>query len=403
MRARSVLRLYADAFHGLPAVVWQLSIGLLINRAGTMVLPFLSLYLVRELGWPTGDAAVVLFAFGLGSMAGSYVGGVLSDRWETTRLQITSLAASGAVFLALTQLHSLATMTLGVFVAGAVSDAFRPACMTAVIEASTPAIQARALGLVRLAANAGMAIGPAMGGLLAGIDYAWIFVGEAVTCWLAAVWLWRRLRGYETAHRDAKTKHGTHRRSLWTDGPLLALLALIFVSALVLFQVFNSLPLYLTSDYGLNEIQVGLVFAFNALLIMLFEMILIKLTEHRDPTLIMGFGLFLLCAGFGLMPFGRGLAYAALTVVVWTVGEMLALPFANVLVARRAGPGRVGEAMGMYMVMFSVAGLVAPIGLPVLDRFGGDVLWTVAGLLGIPVWILTAALARTLRERPPAR
>ncbi len=401
MRLRYVRQLYADAFRDLPAAVWQLSIGLLINRAGTMVMPFLSLYLVRELGWPTTDAAVVLFAFGLGSMVGSYAGGALSDRWNPIRVQIGSLVASGAVFLSLTQLHSLVTLTLGVLVAGAVNDAFRPACMTAAIEASPPPIQARALGLIRLAANAGMGIGPAVGGLLAGIDYVWIFVGEAVTCWLAAVWLWRRLRGYESTRHDPRAKDGTHRRSLWTDGPLLALLALIFVAVLVLFQVFNSFPLYLTSDYGLNEVQVGLIFAFNAALIVVFEMILIKLMEHRAPALTMGFGLFLLCAGFGLMPLGRGLAFAALTVVVWTVGEMLALPFANVLVARRAGPGRVGEAMGMYMVMFSVAFLVAPVGLPVLDRFGGDVLWTVAGLLGIPIWIFTVMLAPSLREPAP--
>ena len=115
MRQAFVLRLYADAFRGLPTVVWQLSIGLLINRAGTMVLPFLSLYLVRELGWKTADAATVLFAFGLGSVAGSYAGGVLCGRWDPVRIQVGSLVTSGAAFLALSQLQSLVTMTLGVY------------------------------------------------------------------------------------------------------------------------------------------------------------------------------------------------------------------------------------------------------------------------------------------------
>ena len=399
---RTLATLYADAFRGLPPVVWRLSAGLFVNRAGTMVLPFLSLYLVRELGYETAAAGAVLFAFGLGSIAGSYLGGAISGRAGTVRVQILSLVLAGASFLALVPLRSVAAMAVGVFVAGGVSDAYRPACMTAVIEASPPELRARALGLVRLAANAGMAIGPAAGGLLAAIDYRWIFVGEAATCWLAAAWLWRSLRGRELVAPETGDAAAERGPSPWTDGPFLALVALVFLVALVLFQLFSTFPLYLTSEYGLDERQVGLVFALNAGLIVVFEMLLIKYMERRDPTLVVGCGMFLMCAGFGLLPFGRGLAYAALTVVVWTVGEMLALPFSNALVAQRAGAGRAGEAMGIYVSMFSVAVVVAPpLGLWVLERFGGDVLWTAAGLIGVPAWLLTAALAPALRR--PAR
>lgn len=401
---RNLGRLYADAFRGLPAVVWRLSAGLLINRAGTMVLPFLSLYLVRELGYETSAAGLVLLAFGLGSMVGSYLGGAISGRVGTVRVQIASLALAGVGFLLLVQLRSVAAMALGVFAVGAISDAFRPACLASVVEAAPAALRTRALGLVRLAANAGMAIGPAAGGLLAEIDYRFIFVGEAATCWLAGLWLWRSLRGHEIQQPEVRAAAGQARGpSVWTDGPFIALLLLIFPTVLVLFQVFSTLPLYLTSEYALSERQVGLVFALNATLIVAFEMVVIKLLERRDPALVLGFGMFLMCAGFGLLPFGRGMAYAALTVVVWTVGEMLALPFSNALVAQRAGAGRAGEAMGLYTAMFSVAVVVAPpLGLWVLERFGGDVLWVACGLVGIPAWVLTAVLARTLR-RPPAR
>ena len=186
---------------------------------------------------------------------------------------------------------------------------------------------------------------------------------------------------------------------MWTDGPFIALLLLVFPTILVLFQVFSTMPLYLTSVYAFDERQVGLVFALNATLIVALEMVVIKLLERRDPALVLGVGMFLLCAGFGLLPFGRGMAYAMFTVVVWTVGEMLALPFSNALVAQRAGPGRTGEAMGIYTAMYSVAVVVAPpLGLWVLERFGGDVLWIACGLVGVPAWILTAALARTLRR-----
>ncbi len=396
---RSLATFYIDAFRGLPPMVWRLAAGLLVNRAGTMVLPFLGLYLVRELGFSTGATSMVLFAFGLGSVAGSYIGGVASGRWGTTKVQVGSLGLAGAGFLALGQVSSAAAMTVGVFLIGAISDAYRPACMTAAVEAAPPETQARCLGLMRLAANSGMAIGPALGGWLATIDYGLIFVGEAVTCWAAAVWLYGNLRDHTKPSRDVSEEPVGVGGSLWRDGQFLSLLGLIFLAALVLFQVFSSLPLYLATDYGLNEGQLGFVFAFNALLIVVFEMVLIKGLEKRDPVLVLGFGLFLMCAGFGLLPLGDSLLFAAVSVTVWTLGEMLAFPFSNVLVAKIAGPNRIGQAMGMYMGVFSIGTVVAPVvGLYTLDHFGGNVLWAGAGLLGIPVWILTVVLARSLRR-----
>jgi len=389
---RAIGQLYADAFRGLPAPVWRLSIGLFVNRAGTMVLPFLSLYLVRELGFDAGAASTALAAFGLGSVAGSYAGGVIAGRVGTLQVQIWSLVLAGAGFLLVSQLRGFLALTAGMFLVSAIGDGYRPACITAIVEASTPELRPRAMGLMRLAANAGIAVGPAVGGLLAGIDYAWIFVGEAVTCWAAAAWLSFSMRG-ETPSAIERPAPGTGAGSLWRDPRFLALLALVLVLALVLYQVFATLPLYLTSVYGLNETQVGLIFALNAALIVVFEMVLIKHLERRRPEVVMGLGMFLMCAGFGLLPFGSGMAYAALTVAVWTVGEMLSLPFSNVLVAEYAGAGRAGTAIGMYSAVFSVALILAPVvGLGVLERFGGDVLWTACGLVGVPLWILCAAL-----------
>jgi predicted MFS family arabinose efflux permease len=398
-----ILRLYAEAFRGLPPMVWRLSIGLFVNRAGTMVLPFLSLYLVRELGFSTGEASLILLSFGLGSVTGAYLGGVAAGHFGPLHVQVASLAASGAGFLVLGQLRSFAALVAGMFVVSAISDAFRPACMTAIIEASPGAVRVRSMGLMRLAANAGMALGPAAGGFLASLDYGWIFAGDAVTCGLAALYLSRAVDGGSAAARRSAAAATAVARSLWRDGPFLALLGLLLLATLVLFQIFNTLPLYLSEAYRFDERQIGLIFALNALLIVVFEMLLIKALEHQPPARLVGVGMFLLCAGFGLMPLGSTAAFAILTLVVWTLGEMLMIPFANVLVAERAGTGGSGAAMGMYAAMYSVALILAPVvGLGVYERWGGDVLWTAAGLLGIPLWALTALLARTgERSAPP--
>jgi len=399
---RRIGRAYAEAFRGLPAAVWKLSIGLAINRAGTMVLPFLSLYLVERLALPARTASAVLVAFGLGSVVGSYVGGDLCGRIGPVRVQRWSLLLAGFAYLAIGQVRSPPALIATVFVASLVADAYRPACMAAAVECAPPALHPRALGLVRLAANLGMAIGPAVGGFLAAIDYAWLFVGDAATCWAAGLWLLASMRRIGPVAHDAARRSAERRRALLADGPFRGLLAVAFVLATTFFQVFYVLPLYLKQAIGLDESRVGLVFASNALLIAVTEMVLIRRLEHRDPARLLAVGIALVCAGLAATSLAVGLASVLVTVAVWTVGEMLSLPFSNVLIARRGGEGGAGPAMGLYTAMFSIASIAAPaIGLFVYDRIGPDALWTGVGLVGVPLVAYTLWLAPRLRGPAP--
>lgn len=399
---RSIGRLYGEAFRGLPAPVWKLSLGLLVNRAGTMVLPFLSLYLIRELGFEATQVSLVLLAFGLGSVIGSYAGGVLSASLGALRVQVYSLGLAGAGFLVLGQLRSLPAMAFGVFLISAISDAFRPACLTALTEAAPGPIRARAMGLLRLAGNLGMAIGPALGGLLAEIDYQLIFFGESATCLAAGAWLWVALRGADLGSKRSENpgeKEVEAAGSLWRDRVFLGILALTLPSAMVLFQLFSTFPVYLTAAYGLGEKEIGLIFALNAGLIVALEMPLIKTLEHRPPAQLMAVGMLFLCLGFGLLPFGSGFLYLAFTVAVWTFGEMLMLPFAQVFVAERAGPERTGKAMGIYASTFASAMLLAPVsGFAVYETFGATTLWVGAGMLGIPLCLGALLLDRGVKK-----
>ena len=77
---RNVLRLYRDAFAGLGRDVWLICVVLLVNRAGTMVLPFITLYLTEQRDLTVAMAGRMLSLYGLGAVAGAYIGGWLCDR-----------------------------------------------------------------------------------------------------------------------------------------------------------------------------------------------------------------------------------------------------------------------------------------------------------------------------------
>ena len=380
--------------------MWLLAGALLVNRAGTMVLPFLSLYLTRDLDLTAANAGIIIGCFGLGSMAGSFFGGWLSDRVDPVRVQVLSLLASGFGFLAFTQLESFNALAGGVLILAAISDAFRPALMAAVAHRSSPENRARAFALIRLAANLGMAIGPAAAGILAVHGYVWIFVGDALTCWAAAVMLLATIRAdvpsYTAAGREAKGRDG----SPWRDLPFLGFMLLLVVLAMAFFQVWSTVPLYLRSFYGLSERSIGLLLALNAMLIVLAEMLLIRAVENRDRMRMVGLGAFLVCGGLAILPFGPGWMTAVVFMVVLTVGEMLSMPITNAVVAERAGVGSVGRYMGVYTLAFSTAFVIGPIaGTAIFQNFGPQTLWYGTGVVGVVLAVAFAALSRPLRAQ----
>jgi predicted MFS family arabinose efflux permease len=393
---RHVVRVYRDAFSGLPPSVWVLSAVALVNRAGTMVLPFLSLYLTRELGFTPVRAGYVLGAFGFGSIVGSWLGGWLSDRVGPVRVQIGSLVGAGIGFVAIAGVRDPWVLGALVFATSAVGDAFRPASMTALVEHAPAEVHTRALALLRLAVNLGMAIGPAVGGWMASRNYTWVFLGDAATCWLAAmvlVWWRGRLAPVRT---DARVGGPASGRSPWTDGPFLALLALVLLFGTMFLQVFATLPLYLKERYGLPENLIGAMFSLNALLIVALEMPLVRVLEGRRRLVVAAAGSLLVGTGFALMPLGAGVGFAALTVAVWTFGEMLVLPFTNSAVAQRADPRSRGSYMGAYTMAFAVSFILAPVvGTRVYQGLGPETLWYGVGVAGV---VLAAGFFR-LRRR----
>jgi MFS family permease len=395
-----LIETYRAAFRGLPRDVWLLCLVALINRSGTMVLPFLSLYVAEECGLSVGGAGRVLAVYGLGAVAGSYLGGWLSDRIGSTLTQTFSLVTSGFVFLVFLLLDSAAEITTGAFLLSLCAESFRPAVMTEMTHRTPPELAARAFASLRLAVNVGMGIGPAIGGLLALYDYDWLFIVDAITCWLAAVILVATLGRTIPEVDGDPVPRAVRGRSPWRDGPFLLLMLLMTVLASVFFQVFSTLPLYFSGVYGLAENAIGLLLAFNAALIVAFEMVLIHKLEGRSKLILVGLGAFLICAGLGLMPFGSSILFVGFTIAIWTFGEMLVLPLTNVLVADRAGRTHRGRYMGLYTMTFSVAFVVAPAaGTWIYERFGPNVLWYGTGLCGGLLWLWALALRPAFRSR----
>ena len=142
-------------YKGLSKEIWFLALTTLINRAGAMVIPFLSLYLTKYLGFTLGQVGWIMTFYGFGSVIGVYFGGKLTDKIGYYKVMYVSLILTGIAFLALQYIYSFYALCAGVFVLTLVADAFRPAIWVALADYSKEENRTRSVTLIRLAINLG--------------------------------------------------------------------------------------------------------------------------------------------------------------------------------------------------------------------------------------------------------
>lgn len=387
----------------LPRGVWVLFATTLVNRAGTMVLPFLVLYLTRDLGFTAGQAGAVLFVYGAGAFISAALSGRLSDVLGPMHVIRDSLFLSGAIMLVFPLARTFTAVVVVTLAVSLAAEAFRPASMAVVADLVKPAQRKPAFALTRLAINLGMSVGPALGGYLATFSFRSLFLVNGLGSILAGVVLLVALRRSPAHRRHAETEPGgpieLPTRRAWSDPRLLFFLAAVFPVALVFFQHMSSMALYLVRDLGLSEIDYGLLFTINTLLIVFLEVPINSATAHWSHRRTLALGAFLSGAGFGALALARDFWSVLATVVVWTFGEMFLFPALAAYVTDIAPKIRRGEYMGLTQMAMSLAFAIGPwAGTAVLDRFGSATLWGGSFVLGL---VGTAMMLR-IREEAPA-
>jgi len=391
---------YREAYRGLPRATWVLAAVFFVNRCGTMVLPFLALYLTTQRGLAESQVGLLLTFYGVGSGVGSYLGGELTDRLGPRRVQAGALICLGVGLLALGQLRHAGTIGAGLFLIASTGEMFRPASAVAVAASAPRERWTQAFSLRRLALNLGMTFGPMVGGFLAARDYRLLFVVDGSTALLAAGVLLLFDRSNDAAPAPAAVDAGKATRaggSPWRDGPFLALFGILFVYGSVLYQFFSTYPLTLHEVHRLPEPKIGSIYAINTVLIVVCEMLLVRRLAALPPLRVAGLGNLLFCGGLGLLPFVHGYSLIAASVVVWTCGEMLTMPFLETVAAGRGDERSRGRYLGAYNFAFSLAFAVAPVlGVTLYARFGARPLFAGMMVVGVLLCLALQALAPRL-------
>jgi predicted MFS family arabinose efflux permease len=220
--------LVRGAYGGLSKEVWLLSLMMLINRSGTMVIFFLSVYLNDKLHFTVQQTGVIMACFGGGSLLGTFIGGRLTDKLGYYPVMLWSLTIGGLLFLCIPYILSYPLLCISMFILSCFSESFRPANMTAIAFYSTPETYTRSISLNRLAINLGFSIGPAAGGILAAKNYAYIFQADSFTSLGAALIVFFFLTNKKKASVQKEIK-GSIISSPYRDKPYLGFIVMAFL------------------------------------------------------------------------------------------------------------------------------------------------------------------------------
>ena len=390
--------------------MWILSAATLVKRSGTMVLAFLVLYVTHTLGVPPARAALALMVYGAAALQVMPLAGILSDRVGPLPIMKASLFLTGFLLLLFPLAKSYGAILLMTFAFAVLNESVRPASLSMVSDLVPPAQRKAAFALSRLAANLGMSVGPAIGGILAVYSFRWLFLVDGTTSILAGAVLalapMRNLGGQKT-HEPEWADATDLGREIEADSsaPLIALhpaadlrafrnprmlyfLAALIPVQLVFFQFTSTLPLFLVRYLHFPESVYGTIFTVNTLLIVALEVPLNTAMAHWTHRRTLMLGAFLYAVGFGsyalvgMAPFGRT-AGVFTAVVIWTFGEMILMPGSSAYAAEIAPPERRGEYMGLYTMSFNIAFAVGPwLGASILGRWGVTTVWGAAFVSG---------------------
>lgn len=390
------LRAFGDLRH-LPRAVWVTSAAALVNRLGTMALPFLALFLTKERALAPTTAGLFISLYGLTALVAAPTSGRLVDHFGPKRVMVGSFVATGLFVIAVPWAKSTLALALLIVAWALSNETFRPAVMAHLGGSVGPGMRKQAFALNRWAVNLGMSVGPAVGGLIATHSYRLLFFVDGAST-LAAVAI---LALWLPATPPLPRTHEPTRSAL-PFGALgdvrlaAALLALLPLSALF-FQMDSTVPLFVVDHLHRQPATFGLMVAVNTLLIVFVEIPLNHATAHWSHRRTMGLGALFAGLGFAAYALARDFPTLALATAIWTVGEMIASPGISAYVAEIAPAARRGEYMGLYMMTWSIAFIVAPwAGTQLLAHAGPVLLWPILGGLGL----LSALGFSRLPQRP---
>jgi predicted MFS family arabinose efflux permease len=389
-----ILRAYTDSFKGLSQEAWMLSIVMLINRTGSMVIPFLGVYMSGHLNFDITHTGIVLSFYGIGSVIGSWLGGFFTDRFGEYRVQSLSLFLSAPLFIMIPLFPTVEGMACIILLQSIISETFRPANSVAITKYAKPQNLTRAFSLNRMAVNLGFSIGPALGGILSAISYEFLFAintAGALIAGIVYVKFFRKRHKVFQAKVQERQKHidelpvkaEDKSKSPYKDVPFIIFCFFCTIFSICFFQFFNTIPIFYKEVAKMDQATIGYVLGYSGFIIVLLEMLVVNFADkYLSIAKTILYGALLCAVAYAILAFDHHFSILILSITLLSVSEILVLPFMSTITALRSGKKNQGAYMGMNGMSFSFSFIITPLlGTQIVHQLGFDTLWLGTGAI----------------------
>ncbi|MGB2965041.1 MAG: MFS transporter [Anaerolineales bacterium] len=373
-----------------PSQFWVIVGSNFIDRVGGgMIFPFFALYITKHFQVGMTEVGLLFALFSIADMVGTMIGGALTDYLGRKGMIIMGLIVSALTSLAMGLVQQLEWFYVMGVVSGLFATAAEPAHQAMLTDILPEKKRTEGFGIMRVAANLAVAIGPAIGGFIASYSYLILFVADTITSLITALIVYLVIKESRPEMKEEAVKKGFKEtfvgyREVLKDRKFMLFVIISTIATIVYSQMYSTLSVFLRDVHGIPEAGYGWLMTLNAGMVVLFQFMITRKISKYPPMLILALGSFLYVIGFGMYGFVSAYVLFMLAMVIITIGEMVIIPVAQAYVGEAAPEDMRGRYSGVMGFSWMIPWMIGPLlaGL-IMDNGDPNWVWYGSAILGI--------------------
>jgi MFS family permease len=365
--------------------------GMLISTIGSsMIWPFLMIYVRSRVNLPLTQVASLMTINATAGIIAASIAGPITDRIGRKWVMVFSLVGNGLVYFFMSEAHSYVNFAILMALSGSFNPLYRVGADAMLADLIPAEKRPDAYALMRLSNNAGISIGPMIGGFLSSLSFTFTFIGAGVGMitysLLLAFFAIETLPKQILVAGQASKPLGGYPH-VFRDTTFLPFIGVFILTQMCATMIWILMPVYANGIYGVPESQYGFIPTTNALMVVFLQVFVTRITKRFRPLPVMLVGTAFYTLGVGSVALGSSFIGFWISIVVMTIGELILMPTSAAYVAGLAPPDMRGRYMSVAGLTWSAAVGIAPIlGGYLNDQFAPVATWYggfVVGLFGI--------------------
>lgn len=375
-----------------PQQFWLLFWGSFFTKASiSMIWPFVTVIIRERLEIALTTAALLLTIQSIASLLSTLVVSSIMDKMGRKVPIVIGLLGSAIALVGMATANTFEQWAILMAFYGIFTPVFNIGVNTMVADIIEPENRSSAYALIRMISNAGIAIGPVIGGILVTLmSFEAVYYLIAIAYGILTVFVMSSIQ--ETIPDNRMKTKNQEIISTTSQGYGYILRDTLFMSLFAMFmlvmfgntQIFVLLPVYAKENYGLVESQYSLLLTINATMVVLFQYAITKFTDRYQPLPVMALAAILYAIGLGSVAVGYNLPTFAISMVIVTIGELMLFPTALTFIANIAPTEMRARYMGIFGLSWPLAAGIGPvIGGFLNDNFSPIAMWIGASGLAV--------------------